>query len=1555
MPRLLPTLDGGTLLYFNLGAVEGEPNRRFQMIKFEPLTSKIEFSNFTVVKDMTINNIIETPNSEYVAVAQNVDKESFIIGFNNQCEKLWIKDIGYDILHPAITLNKDNDFIVYNNNVDIMPIMMGESEELNSTIKVLKVENDRKNLEGKSIIDFDSVGGEIVPYIIQDEGSNVSFYSTPTKPGYSFAGWEPDSPQTMPTENLLVKAKWENNEGFMVENVNTYGGLFEDFLTESIKTSDGGYFIAGNSKSNEFDVESNYPTGQTDFFMAKLDEDKNIVWSKTYGYKYTDYLTAALETNDGGFLVTGLVSGHASNDTGPYITDDFVGDGNIAVVKLDSNGNILWDRIIGIDGYNDSGDVIKMGNDFIVSGYVEESILGDDHTEKEDIYLARISSSGQILWTQILGGSENDKNPLLVKHSETEFTVVALSHSGDGDVPSLNGSPAGIWIMNMDLDGNIVSNDIIETDKSIFLEKIIKTSDGKLMAIEGHDLFCFNSDNSLSYKKEFPEIELTDITEHGNSKYVVTGYEYFYGGSTGIVLNLDRFGNKLWETEIPAPEITVGVHAVNDSKFNLFSCSDQTERNTIRGDMDIVSYDLVLNDASVNSKSFLIFNTDGGNEIEPIKLEIGEEIGPVETPVKDGFTFDGWNPEIPETMPSESLTVTAQWKTSTTFQIEHYKRGFFDEDYSIAETEIIAGLTNEEVSAVAKEYDNFHENETHPDRVSNGTVQEDGSLTLKLYYDEDPHLVIVKDYDNTVLTSFELVNMMDAPKVDPTMFVRDGYVFVEVVPQFDPSENPLPYELPMIAVYEEAELVDYTVQHFKRGFIDPDYTLAETETLQDISGSEVIAVAKKYSSFHENETHPDRIASGIVQEDGSLTLRLFYDEDPHLFVVKDYDNTVVLSQEVAHFMQLPQPDSLSHLFTREGYTFDDILPQFDPMAPSLPYELPVVATYTANEDTAYKAEHYQKQLDGSYILVDTDNLTGTTDTSATASAKTYTGFSENATHSDRVASGTIAGDESLVLELYYDRDTYTVDFKDHDGTVIDSQSIQFEDSATAPTDPTREGYTFTGWDKNFDNITSNLVVNALYEVGESTQTYTVEFRDYDDSVIDTQEVEEGQNAAAPADPTREGYIFAGWDVDFTGITGDLTVTATYAMDTIVTYTVEENILRVEVQSDETNPIRTIELLRDNTPVTRAYYTNVLEQDVSVNGEYKIVVTDSNYNKIEEVFTVDAGEDLASVFEINYTIEEDVLNVQMNTSEDVKVRTIELYKNGSKEKTSYYKDFLIANVYDVGNYKIVATNANHETVEETFTVEREGEEIPDNTFVINHTIESGLMDISVDIPEGKSLRRIELYHGSDRIDSAYYRSSLSKRISEIGEYKVVAISRDYEITEKIINVTQDDLDNTVEAFQINYSLESGVVDVQVDCPSDTRVRTIEIYRDGTRLSKTYYRDHYSKGVPKNGTYKIIASNSRYETIEETFVIDDGEDVVLNVFEIQYTLEETDLDVQLNISADVTVRTLELYKDDSLVSRKYYNDKLSVTELEAGNYTIKATNKSWETIEQAFTIE
>ena len=59
--------------------------------------------------------------------------------------------------------------------------------------------------------------------------------------------------------------------------------------------------------------------------------------------------------------------------------------------------------------------------------------------------------------------------------------------------------------------------------------------------------------------------------------------------------------------------------------------------------------------------------------------------------------------------------------------------------------------------------------------------------------------------------------------------------------------------------------------------------------------------------------------------------------------------------------------------------------------------------------------------------------------------------------------------------------TYTVTFKDWDGTVLNTQTVESGKAATAPADPSREGYIFTGWDKAFNNVTSDLTVTALYE------------------------------------------------------------------------------------------------------------------------------------------------------------------------------------------------------------------------------------------------------------------------------------------------------------------------------------------------------------------------------------------------------------------------------------------------------------------------------------------
>ena len=133
----------------------------------------------------------------------------------------------------------------------------------------------------------------------------------------------------------------------------------------------------------------------------------------------------------------------------------------------------------------------------------------------------------------------------------------------------------------------------------------------------------------------------------------------------------------------------------------------------------------------------------------------------------------------------------------------------------------------------------------------------------------------------------------------------------------------------------------------------------------------------------------------------------------------------------------------------------------------------------------------------------------------------------------------------LVVTAQYEINTYTVTFKDWDGTVLKTQEVQYGGDAEAPADPTRVGYTFTGWDKEFTNITADLVVTAQYEIN----TYTVTFKDWDGTVLKTQEVQYGGDAEAPADPTRVGYTFTGWDKAFTNVTADLVVTAQYEINT----------------------------------------------------------------------------------------------------------------------------------------------------------------------------------------------------------------------------------------------------------------------------------------------------------------------------------------------------------------------------------------------------------------------
>ena len=134
---------------------------------------------------------------------------------------------------------------------------------------------------------------------------------------------------------------------------------------------------------------------------------------------------------------------------------------------------------------------------------------------------------------------------------------------------------------------------------------------------------------------------------------------------------------------------------------------------------------------------------------------------------------------------------------------------------------------------------------------------------------------------------------------------------------------------------------------------------------------------------------------------------------------------------------------------------------------------------------------------------------------------------------------------------------YTVTFKDYDGTVLATVIVEEGKAAVYPHDnPTREAngflvYEFIGWDKEFTNVTSDLIVTAQYKETDTTPSYIVTFVNHDGTELAKVTVRHGEAATYEGEtPTREAnkyleYTFSGWDKEFTNVTSDLTVTAQF--------------------------------------------------------------------------------------------------------------------------------------------------------------------------------------------------------------------------------------------------------------------------------------------------------------------------------------------------------------------------------------------------------------------------
>ncbi len=256
----------------------------------------------------------------------------------------------------------------------------------------------------------------------------------------------------------------------------------------------------------------------------------------------------------------------------------------------------------------------------------------------------------------------------------------------------------------------------------------------------------------------------------------------------------------------------------------------------------------------------------------------------------------------------------------------------------------------------------------------------------------------------------------------------------------------------------------YKVKHYQQNVNNNEYTLVDTDELTGTTDTDTNAVAKTYEGFKSaNSFEQIKIAGN-----GESVVNIYYDRQKFNITFKDYNGAVIDTTSYKYGAKVSEKQHS----TLAGYTFTWDKTVVETVTADAEYN----EVKTANTNTQYKVLHYKQDVntDG-FVLADTDNLTGTTDSPVNATAKTYNGFTEDVTNTSRVASGTVKGNGSLELKLYYTRDN-----------ILKVRGITYED----------DSYTVTGFGNNVPayNYTSDNVSDVIvYSVKVKTSGVPTEY------------------------------------------------------------------------------------------------------------------------------------------------------------------------------------------------------------------------------------------------------------------------------------------------------------------------------------------------------------------------------------------------------------------------------------------------------------------------------
>lgn len=318
----------------------------------------------------------------------------------------------------------------------------------------------------------------------------------------------------------------------------TYGGTDFESVDCVIKTSDGGYALAGSTRS--------FGAGGWDVWLVKTDAIGNVQWTQTYGGTDSDSASCVIQTNDGGFALSG-----STRSFGAGLSDAWL-------VKTDALGTLQWNQTYGgID--RDGVSCVIQTNDggYALSGFTESYGAGNN-----DFWLIKTDTFGSLQWNQTYGDICDESAICVVETSGGGYVLA-------GNVGSFSAGFSDFWLVKTDTFGTMLWNHTYGGTNLDYAHCMIQTMD-KGFAIVGetysfHDeglggwdwnywLVKTDASGSVWWTQTYGSIDdeyAYCVAETSDAGYAIAGYVEFFGASGSYtsdawLVKTDALGTLEW-------------------------------------------------------------------------------------------------------------------------------------------------------------------------------------------------------------------------------------------------------------------------------------------------------------------------------------------------------------------------------------------------------------------------------------------------------------------------------------------------------------------------------------------------------------------------------------------------------------------------------------------------------------------------------------------------------------------------------------------------------------------------------------------------------------------------------------------------------------------------------------------------------------------------------------------------------------------------------------------------------------------------------------------------